>query len=25
VEKDLAASDSAWLLSGIQQTADLKH
>ncbi|MXS84885.1 Tim44 domain-containing protein [Nitrosomonas sp. HPC101] len=25
VEKDLAASDSAWLLSGIQQTSDLKH
>jgi len=25
VEKNLVASDSAWLLSGIQQTADLKH
>lgn len=25
VEKDLAASDSSWLLAGIQQAADLKH
>src|SRR5690606_30773448 len=25
VEKDLTASDSAWLLAGIQQTADVKH
>ncbi len=25
VEKDLVASDSAWLLSGIQQASDLKH
>lgn len=25
VEKDLAASDSTWLLAGIQQAADLKH
>ncbi len=25
VEKDLAAPDAVWLLSGIQQTSDLKH
>lgn len=25
VEKDLTVADSAWLLAGIQQTADLKH